>query len=111
MIKNKNKNKNINIVLFENNLEISGFITFNDIAHLLDVCIEKTSKFDVINVDLKNLETLNSSVLIFIINYIRSAIRHKQTIKFLNIPDLLIELSKVYNLNKIITFEEENKIC
>lgn len=103
--------KNINIVLFENNLALSGFITFNDVVSLLDMCIKKTAKLDVINVDLKDLKTLNSSVLIFIINYIRSAIKNKQTIKFSNIPDLLIELSKVYNVNKIIAFGEENKIC
>ncbi|HIH2762562.1 MAG TPA: STAS domain-containing protein [Candidatus Azoamicus sp. MARI] len=100
--------KNIKIILYGNILELSGIITFNDVVVLLNICIEKTSNLDVINVDLGKLESLNSSVLIFIINYIRSAIKNKQSIKFLNMPDLLIELSQVCNLNKVISYDEEN---
>lgn len=101
--------KKINVVLSEDVLELSGVITFNDVVALLNVCIEKTSKLNIIKVDLSKLESSNSSVLIFVINYIRSAIKNKQTIRFLNIPDLLIELSQVYNLNKIISYYEDNK--
>lgn len=101
--------KKINIVLSENVLELSGVITFNDVVALLNVCIEKTSKLNIIKVDLSKLESSNSSVLIFVINYIRSAIKNKQTIRFLNIPDLLIELSQIYNLNKIISYDEDSK--
>lgn len=101
--------KKINIVLSENILELSGVITFNDVVALLNVCIEKTSKLNIIKVDLSKLESSNSSVLIFVINYIRSAIKNKQTIRFLNIPDLLIELSQIYNLNKIISYDEDSK--
>ncbi|HIH2763193.1 MAG TPA: STAS domain-containing protein [Candidatus Azoamicus sp.] len=101
--------KNINIVLSKNVLKLSGVITFNDVVMLLNACIKETSKLDIINVDLGKLESSNSSVLIFIVNYIRSAIKNKQTIRFLNTPDLLIELSQVYNLNKIISYEEEKQ--
>ncbi|HIH2762231.1 MAG TPA: STAS domain-containing protein [Candidatus Azoamicus sp.] len=101
--------QNIKVILVEDVLQLSGFMTFNDVVVLLNICIEKTSKLDVINVDLEKLSSSNSSVLIFIISYIRSAMINKQTIKFLNIPDLLIELSQVYNLNKIINYDEENK--
>ncbi len=101
--------KNINIILSKDVIKLSGSITFNDVVILLHTCIEKTAKLNVINVDLGELDSSNSSVLIFIINYIRSAIKNKQTIRFLNIPDLLIELSQVYNLNKIINYDEEKK--
>lgn len=101
--------KNIHINLSGNILKISGEIFFDDILDLLNICVEKTSKLTCINVDLGKLSSSNSSVLIFIINYIRSAIKNNQEIKFLNVPDLLIELSKVYNLNKIIDNKEEIK--
>ncbi|HIH2763508.1 MAG TPA: STAS domain-containing protein [Candidatus Azoamicus sp.] len=101
--------KHVKVILTGDILELSGFITFNDVVMLLDICIEKTSKLNIINIDLGKLESSNSSVLIFIISYIRSAIKNKQTVNFFNIPDLLIELSKVYNLNKIIIYNEEDK--
>ena len=93
---------NFHLDLKNNILKISGYITFENIMDVLNKCILKTNNMTHIIVDLKNLYSSNSSVLLFIINYIRHSMKQKQEIKFINIPELLTELSKVYNLNKII---------
>jgi len=90
------------IELDKNIIKISGYITFENIVDILDTSIKKTNHLTNIKVDLKNLHSSNSSVLIFIINYMKNSIKKKQAIKFINIPASLIELSNVYNLNNII---------
>ena len=92
----------ITINLINNTLFISGDIDFDNLENVLNECIRKTDKINLINVDMKGLRKPNSSVLIFIINYIRNSIKNNQKIKFINIPELLSELSKVYNLKSII---------
>ena len=92
----------ITINLINNTLFISGDIDFDNLENVLNECIRKTDKINLINVDMKGLRKPNSSVLIFIINYIRNSIKNNQKIKFINIPVLLSELSKVYNLKSII---------
>ena len=92
----------LKIDLNQNVLKLTGYITFNNIVISLDTCIKKTEKFKNIKIDLKNIYTLNSSVLIFIINYIKISNKKEQKIQFINIPILLLELSKIYNLNTII---------
>lgn len=94
---------NISINLDNNVLFISGYINFDNLEKVLHECIKKTSKFTYIKINLKNLYKPNSSVLIFMINYIRHTMRHKQVVKFMDIPELLSELSKVYNLKSIIS--------
>lgn len=85
-----------------NTIELCGYINFENIVTALEKCTTETKTIKNITVDLKNLQNSNSCVLLFIINYMRYSIKHQQKIKFINIPTLLIELSKVYNLNKII---------
>ncbi len=92
----------LKIDLNKNIIKLTGHITFNNVVNSLNICIDKTKNFKDIKVDLKNLCNFNSSILIFIINYIKNSIKNKQKIQFINIPDLLLKLSKVYNLNTII---------
>jgi len=92
----------IQINVKNNIVNIYGDINFHNIVHTLNICINKTNDLQNIKVDLKNIENPNSCTLIFIINYIRSSMKKKQSIKFINIPVLLNDLSKVYNLNHII---------
>ncbi len=94
--------KSPSIILDKNKLIISGFITFDNIVQTLNSCIEKTKNIETVEIDFKNLYKSNSSVLLFIINYIKYALKTNKQIFFMNIPPLLIELSKVYNLNNII---------
>jgi len=91
-----------NLKLNTNTIELTGSITFENIVNMLEICISKTKTMKNIVIDLKDLQDPNSCTLIFMINCIRYAMKNQQKIKFINIPLLLIELSKVYNLNKII---------
>jgi len=92
----------VTIKLYDNTLFIIGYINFNNLEELLNNCIKKTNNIKHLNVNLKNLYKPNSAALLFIINYIRHAIKNNQIIKFIEIPELLSELSKVYNLKNII---------
>lgn len=95
--------KDLKINIINNDtIELFGHINFENIVKTLEQCTTKTKHIKNITVDLKNLQNSNSCVLLFIINYMRYSIKNQQKIKFINIPTLLIELSKVYNLNKII---------
>ena len=93
---------NVKVKINNNTLFIYGYINFDNLEELLNYCTEKTNSIKYINVNLKNLYKPNSAALIFIINYIRDAIKNNQIIKFIEIPELLSELSKVYNLKNII---------
>lgn len=94
--------KDVILKIEKNKVIISGFITFENVVEILDLCIKKTTNLENIEIDLKNLNNSNSSVLLFIINYIKHAIKSNKQIHFINIPHLLLELSAVYNLNTII---------
>lgn len=89
-------------IINNDTIELFGYINFENIVKVLEQCTTQTKNVKNIIVDLKNLQNSNSCVLLFIINYMRHSIKNQQKIKFINIPTLLIELSKVYNLNKII---------
>ena len=70
--------------------------------NILNISINKTKDLKNIIVNLENIKNPNSATLIFMINYMRSAIDNNQSIKFINTSTLLSDLSKVYNLNDII---------
>lgn len=90
------------IKLDKNKLILSGFITFDNIVQTLNSCIEQTKNINSIDIDFKNLNNSNSSVLLFMINYIKYALKTNKQVFFINISHLLLELSKVYNLDNII---------
>lgn len=94
--------KKFKLNINNNVLILYGKIDFENIVNVIDICINKTKMIKNLIVDFKHLQNSNSSVLLFIINYIRFSIKNKQKIKFINTPTLLMELSKVYNLNNII---------
>ncbi len=100
-------NKISHKIYFEDNIvKIYGCINFNNIIEILNICTKKTENLHHINLDLKKLNNSNSCVLLFIVSYIKNAIKNKQTITILNIPPILSELSKVYNLQNIIHKEK-----
>ncbi len=100
---------NYKINLNKNLLKISGEITFYNVMNILNLSIAKTKNLKHINIDLKKLNRIDSSILIFIVNYIKNAIEKKQTIIFVNISNLLINLSKIYNLDSMINKINKNK--
>jgi len=102
-------NKYMVIKLYNNILKIFGTISFENVVSVVDSCSRKTKHLKYVIIDFKNLNESNSSVLLFIINYIKCSIKYSRTVKFINSPKLLKELSKVYNLDK--TIKRENKLC
>lgn len=94
--------KEIIITKQNNIINLSGNITFNNIMQVFNVYEKLTEDTKKIKINLKELSNFNSSTIVFIINCIRSTKKKKQIITFINMPNLLIKLTKIYNLNSII---------
>jgi ABC-type transporter Mla MlaB component len=94
--------KNIEIILKNNKIEIIGFFDFDNIIDALNHYKLKTKDLDIIYINFENILKSNSCVFLFIINVIRLSIKNNNQVFFEKLPILLIEISKVYNLNKII---------
>ena len=94
--------KDIDIILVDNYLRFYGSINFNNLVYVLNFYFKKSEPFNVINLDFLYLSSINSSVLIFVLNCIRKSKKKNQFVKFLNVPKFLVELSKVCSLSKMI---------
>lgn len=92
----------IEIYIKENTLVLNGKITLNNIVQTLATFEEKAEKLTYLDIDMKNLSNSDSAALLFILNCIKYSIKNKKKIFFLNVSNVIFELSKVYNLNNII---------
>lgn len=93
---------NIEITFSNNKIFINGYFTFDNIVKAIALFEEKTKNIDLIEIDFKNSYNSNSATLLFIINCIRYSLKTNKQINFLHVSEILLELSKVYNLNDII---------
>jgi len=92
-----------NIILKKHIMYISGSVIFPDIMSILNIFNKIVARdFNKIIVNLRFLEYSNTSMLLLMISFIKIAFKKEKKIKFINVPDFLIELSRVYNLNKIL---------
>lgn len=92
----------IEIKLYNKKIYIKGYLDLNNLMITINMLEENIKCMNDIDIDFKNLHNSNSAALLFIINSIRYSMKNKKNIKFLNISDNLLELSKVYNLYDII---------
>lgn len=92
----------VELILNNEKVLVCGYITLDNIVKTIDFFEEKTKDINLIEIDLKNLYNSNSAALLFIINCIRYSMKTQKKIYFLNVSEILLELSKVYNLNDII---------
>ncbi|HIH2762878.1 MAG TPA: STAS domain-containing protein [Candidatus Azoamicus sp.] len=92
----------VELILNDEKLLVNGYITFDNIEKTITFFEEKTKNINLIEIDLKNLYNSNSAALLFIINCIRYSMKTKKKLYFLNVSEILLDLSKVYNLNDII---------
>ena len=93
---------NIEIKLYNKKIYIYKYINLDNLMKIITILEEYMKDIYEIEIDFKNLLNSNSAVLLFIINSIRYSMKNKKKIKFLNLSDNLLELSKVYNLYDII---------
>lgn len=92
----------IEIKLYNKKIYIKGYLDLNNLMITINMLEANIKCMNDIDIDFKNLHNSNSAALLFIINSIRYSMKNKKNIKFLNISDNLLELSKVYNLYDII---------
>lgn len=92
----------VELILNNEKLLVNGYITFDNIETTIAFFEEKTKNISLIEIDFKNLYNSNSAALLFIINCIRYSMKTKKKLYFLNVSEILLDLSKVYNLNDII---------
>jgi ABC-type transporter Mla MlaB component len=91
------------IFLKKNIIYIVGVIYFSDVIIILKkyehfMSCEKRNMI----VNFRFLRNSNTSILLLIINFIKICIKNAQTIKFINVPKFLFELSRLYNFNNIL---------
>lgn len=94
--------KDINFFLFENNLILPESINFNNVMKIIDFYLKKTNKLDEIIINFKNVNDSSSCVLVFMISCVRSAIKKKQKVKFINVSNTINELIKLYSIDTIM---------
>jgi len=86
----------------DNTINISGYITFENIIDILNDSKKIIKNLIEIKIDFKNVLSINSCILIYILDCMKNAKKQNKKIIFKNIPPYLIELSKVYNLETTI---------
>ncbi len=92
------------IHITKNNIKILGDIKINnvmDVLKMYEQIINKNTSNNII-IDLIDLDKSNSAILLILINLIKITIKKNKTIKLINISNHLIQLAKIYNLNKIL---------
>lgn len=57
---------------------------------------------EIVLIDFQYVEKSNTSILLLMINFLKLAIKKRCDIMFIHVPDFLIELGRVYNLNSIL---------
>ena len=84
-------------------LNVDGEITFYNAATLCSQ-LKTFMPQDVkqVTVELANLSHCDSASLVFLITLLRQAKKHSQAVTFLNIPQAMQALIKLYNLSRLI---------
>lgn len=94
-------NKNC-LVLNYNTISFKTEINFQNLMDTINFYTEITECLTEIIIDFKNIRNSNSCLLVFMVSCIRNSRKRKQYIKFINMSETLLELSKLYNIDTII---------
>lgn len=90
------------IIKKKNMIYLCESIYFTDVMFILfkyNIFLSSIDSKIIIN--FKYLKSINTAILLLMINFIKICIKKNKFIKFINIPNDLIELGRLYNLNNI----------
>ena len=93
---------NINVAIKNNNIIIEGVIQFDNVVYALKKGTEFMQTLNNIKVDLKGLSNSDSSGLALLTALVKVARQQKKEIVFINLPNFMQDISKVYGLDGVL---------
>lgn len=89
------------IACSNNRLQISGSVTMDNVNSLLGEGV-KAIQGGSVEVDFAQVEKMDSSAVSLMLVWLREAQRNKVKLRFLNVPDNLQSLAKLYGVAEML---------
>jgi ABC-type transporter Mla MlaB component len=90
-----------NVVMLANTVSLNGAITFYNAPELCARLLQILPKDQALTVDLKHVTKCDSASIVVLLQIIRFATQHQQTVKFVDMPKAMRVLSDLYDLNTL----------
>ena len=85
----------------EGHLPVSGNLTVNTVASLVDLVAQATGKTELV-IDLQQVEAVDSSAVSLMLLWLREAQRNKVILSFVNVPENLLSLARLYDVAELL---------
>ena len=85
----------------DNQIQISGRLTVDEVATLTDLGAQAASQTDWV-VNLQQVEAVDSSAVSLMLFWVREAKRNKINLCFLNVPENLLSLARLYGVAELL---------
>jgi phospholipid transport system transporter-binding protein len=89
------------ITCLNNRLQVSGNVTMDNVNTLFGVGV-KAIQGGSVEVDFAQVEKMDSSAVSLMLVWLREAQRNKTKLRFLNVPDNLLSLAKLYGVADLL---------
>ena len=92
------------ITCSNNRLQVSGNVTMDNVSTLFGEGV-KAIQGGSVEVDFARVEMMDSSAVSLMLVWLREAQRNKIKLRFLNVPDNLLSLTKLYGVAEMLGLE------
>ena len=83
-------------------LQVSGDVTMATVSALLNQGLKPRANSEMV-IDFARLEKVDSSAVSLMLVWVREAQRNKVILSFINVPDNLMSLAKLYGVAELLT--------
>lgn len=90
-----------NLELIDNTVALKGEITFYTAPELCIQLLRILPKDQTFMIDLKHVTACDSASMVVLLQIVRFATQHQQTVNFVSMPKSMRVLSELYDLNPI----------
>jgi len=87
-------------------LQVSGDLTMDTVAALFDTSL-KAESGAALEIDLAQVETLDSAAVGLLLSWLRRAQSNNLAISFANVPDNLMSLARLYGVAELLPLSQE----
>ena len=109
MPKNKHLDmENVTLEVSNNVIAVNGIINFNNVVLAWQKGITMIGALENIKVNLKGLSQCDSSGLALFVEWIKTAKEQNKKITFVNVPNFVQDISRVYGLDGVLPISWEN---
>jgi len=99
---------NVNLEIKNNVIAVNGIIDFNNVVGAWQKGITMIGALENIKVNLKDLSQCDSSGLALFVEWVRTAKEQNKKIVFMNVPNFVQDISRVYGLDGVLPVLWEN---